>query len=182
MSQSGGGGGERFPASALLIEPFDRAKHDRSDFRSGVEALDAYLRRQAGQDARKRVSSLYVARDAGSPAIQGFYTLSAGSIERTSLPDATANPLPLYDRLPATLLGRLAVDERKRGTGVGKLLLFDAFSRALTASKLVASAILVVDAKDEAAAKFYRAFHFVPMPGVSGTFFLPMADIAALFP
>ena len=147
-------------------------------FECGVEPLDRYFRAQAGQDARKRVASCLVLTD-GSASPLGFYTLAATSIALAELPPTLAKRLPRYPSMPATLLGRLAVDRRHRGRRLGELLLFDAFSRALRSE--IATYAFVVDAKDDAAASFYTAYRFIPLAEGGRRLFLPMAEIAKLF-
>lgn len=133
---------------------------DRSSFRSGNDALDRYFREGSGQDSRRRLAVVYVMRDLADDAVVGFYTLSALSIEPAGLPEATRKRLPRYP-IPATLLGRFAIDERVQGQGVGRSLLADALLRALDQSAAVASMAVVVDAKDEAARAFYERNGFV---------------------
>ncbi len=81
----------------------------------------------------------------------------------------------------ATLLGRLAVDLRLRGQGMGEHLLMDAMCRALEASGEVASVAVVVDAKDENAVAFYRRYEFIPFADAANRLFFPMRTIAQLF-
>ncbi len=95
-----------------VIEPLDTGRHERDDFRSGVPALDRYLAIQAGQDARRRVAAPFVLVRPPSSAVIGYYTLSNASVLAADLPAASTKRLPRYPVLPATLLGRLAVDER----------------------------------------------------------------------
>lgn len=109
----------------VLIEALV-SHHDRSVFTCGVEALDGYLRRQAGQDARKHIAATFVLVEMDRPAVLGFYTLSATSLRLTDLSDPIAKKLPRYPLVPSILLGRLAVDRTQRGKGYGELLLIDA--------------------------------------------------------
>ncbi|MBD2501240.1 hypothetical protein [Anabaena azotica] len=44
-----------------------------------------------------------------------YYTLSAYTVDITALDQALARRLPRYPQLPATLLGRLAVDNKQKG-------------------------------------------------------------------
>ncbi len=69
------------------IQPLD-ANHIRTAFSSGEEALDAYLKTQAGQEIRRGYAGVFVAVEQGESAVQGYYTLSASSVELSSLPDA----------------------------------------------------------------------------------------------
>ena len=161
----------------MRIVPLDE-HHDRMGFECGVEPLDRYFRTQAGQDARKRVASCFVLTDGGASPL-GFYTLAATSIALAELPPTLARRLPRYPSMPATLLGRLAVDRRHRGRRLGELLLFDAFSRALRSQ--IATYAFVVDAKDSAAETFYAAYRFLPLIEGGRRLFLPMAEIAKLF-
>jgi len=153
-------------------------QHDRTAFSCGVEVLDRYFRTRAGQDSRKRVASCFVlVAAAGSAA--GYYTLSASSIALADLPSNLTRKLPRYPLMPTTLMGRLAVDHRRRGQRLGELLLFDAFSRTLRSE--IASYAFVVDAKDDAAQTFYERYGFMLLPSAGRRLFLPLAEIANLF-
>ena len=160
------------------IEPLGRG-HDRAAFSCGISALDDYLKRQARQDIGKRVAICFVLTPNGH-TIAGFYTLSQYSIDLVSLPEEFAKRLPKYRVVPATLLGRLAVSQAFRGQKLGEFLLLDALDRALQHSRQIASAALVVDAKDDDARRFYLHFDFISIPNASNRLFLPMATIEAL--
>jgi ribosomal protein S18 acetylase RimI-like enzyme len=156
-------------------------QHDRAGFSCGVEPLDRYLQEQAGQDARKHMAAPFVLCEGKSNAILGYYTLSALSIDVGAWPANVARKLPKYPVVPATLLGRLAVDLRLRGKGAGEHLLMDALGRAFEASREIASVAVVVDAKDEKAVAFYRRYDFIPFADHANRLFLPMGTIEQLF-
>lgn len=156
-------------------------QHDRALFSCGVEALDRYFREQAGQDARRRVASVYALCPRNSSAAVSFYTLANSAIQLSDLPATRAKKLPRYPQVPATLLGRLGVDSRYRGRGLGEFLLFDALHRGLESSLVTASYALVVDAKDTAARDFYLRYGFESLAGSPMRLFLPMQDIARDF-
>lgn len=165
-------------APALHIEPLSD-RHDRDIFASGVEPLDRYLRHQAGQDARRRVASCFALVSDGDRVPIGYYTLAATSIALAELPEALAKRLPRYPVIPATLMGRLAVDARHQGEGHGEFMLLDAFSRVLRND--IASYAFVVDAKDEKAARFYQRYRFRFLVEGGRRLFIPMAEVAQLF-
>jgi GNAT superfamily N-acetyltransferase len=155
------------------IEPL--GKHDRGAFSCGVAALDEWFRRRAGQDDKRNVARVFVAID-DQLGIVGFYSLSSFTLALTELPAEHAKRLPRYDAIPAALIGRLARDERVRGKGVGDLLLADAVRRVLGVARSLAIFAIVVDAKDEEAAVFYRNFGFSSFPNRPYRLFMPVAD------
>jgi len=160
---------------AVRIEPLDE-QHDRSGFECGTEALDAYFHRQVGQDVRRRVASAYTL--IVEETIAGYYTLSSTSIALSELPAAVAKKLPRYPAVPATLLGRLAVDRTFRGRGFGTLLLVNAMKRCLASE--IATFAVVADAKDETAATFYERHGFVRFPSTPLRLFIPVATARGL--
>lgn len=163
---------------AYRFEPLTK-RHDRAGFRCASALLNTYLQQTARKDAERYVAAAFVMVDNASPSIiVGYYTLSAFSVDVTELPEAMQKKLPRYPRLPATLLGRLARDERFPGTG--SLLLMDALARAHQQSAEIASLAVVADAKDKAALSFYRKFGFAQLGSDPNRVFLPMGTIDEL--
>jgi GNAT superfamily N-acetyltransferase len=130
--------------------------------------LNRYLREQASQDIRRRMAACFVAL-ADEKRIAGYYTLASASLLLTDLPASTGKKLPRYPTVPAVRLGRLAVDQVFKGQGLGGALLADALDRA--ARSEIAAYALIVDAKDEAAAAFYRHHGFIALPDSPRTLF-----------
>lgn len=159
--------------ASFLLAPLD-GSHDRKIFNSASEPLNRYLREQASQDIRRRVAACFVALD-GERHIAGYYTLASASLLLTDLPASTGKKLPRYPTVPAVRMGRLAVDLAFKGQGLGSALLADALARA--ARSEIAAFALIVDAKDEAAAAFYRHHSFIALPDSPLTLFLPLATI-----
>ena len=155
-------------------------QHDRTAFRCGAEALGRYLKQQARQDADKRVAAPFVAVNRPDTRVLGYYTLSASVLTLADLPDELARKLPRYPQLPVTLLGRLAVDQSTKGQGLGEHLLLDALHRSLAHADQIAAMAVVVDAKDESAATFYRHFGFLTLQAQPRRLFVPMRLVAQL--
>jgi len=138
-------------------------QHDRASFRNGVDSLDRYLRESATQAMRKRLSAVVVATDSGDPReILGYYALAATEIDGSRLPESVrrSERLPTHS-IGTVILGRLAVDKRHQGRGIGGRLLANAFRRSIAAASLIGTTCVVVDALDERAARFYESFGFV---------------------
>lgn len=155
--------------------------HDRSLFSCGNTLLDQYLRTQAGQDARKRATVPFVLCEGEASAVLGYYTLSNLSVDVGAWPEEVANKLPRYPAVPATLLGRLAIDRRLQGRGAGEYLLMDALYRCLRTSREVASVAVIVDAIDDRAIAFYRHYEFKAFADDSRRLFLRMSTVERLF-
>src|SRR5664280_76495 len=163
---------------AFRFEPLTKA-HDRTSFRCGIAPLDVYLQQLARKDVERRVTAAFVMVDDAAPAtIVGYYTLSAFAVEIGELPGLLQKKLPRYPRLPATLLGRLARDERF--PGMGHLLLMDALARAYRQSAQVASLAVVADAKNDAALSFYCNFGFALLGHSANRIFLAMGTVEQL--
>lgn len=161
----------------VAIEPLG-ARHDRSAFSCGQPDLDDWFRHRARQDDKRNVARVFVAVDDDLGVI-GFYSLSAFTLSIHDLPPEIARKLPRYDAIPAALIGRLARDGRARGQGLGELLLADAIRRVLGADRSLAVFVIVVDAKDDRAVQFYKAFGFQAFPLRPKRLFLPTATAVA---
>ena len=133
------------------------AQHERKGFDSGVPALDRYFREQVTQDVRRLTTTCYVAREAATGRVAGYYTIAAGAFPWPSCRRCpqTAAPLSIGSGRQA---GRLAVDQAHRGRGLGGVLLWDAVIRARR-SELAVFAV-AVDAEDDPAEAFYRHHGF----------------------
>jgi GNAT superfamily N-acetyltransferase len=100
-------------------------------FRCGEASLDRYFQTQATQDIRRHVANCFVAVESEIGNVAAWYTMAAASLPLADLPVEETKRLPRYPIVPAVLIGRLAVDERFQGRGLGAALLADAAIRTL---------------------------------------------------
>lgn len=166
-------------SGSFRIELLGR-QHQRDGFQCGYDALDRYLKQQARQEADKHVAAPFVLVQGDDPCVLGYYTLSASSISTADIAPEMASKLPRYPQLPVTLIGRLAVDNRLKGQGRGAFLFIDALRRSFEHAASVAAVAIVVDAKDEGAATFYRHFRFLALQKDPRWLYLPMKTMAQL--
>lgn len=163
-----------------MIELLDK-KHNRNDFDCGKELLNNYLKFQAGQDIKRKLSVCFMLSEKKSNNIQGYYTLSNNSIPLSSFPQKIQNKLPKsYTSIPTTLLGRLAIDKKYQGKGIGKILLIDALKRSYEISREIGSFAIVVDPIDEGAERFYKKYDFIKLPD-SEKMFIATKTLKELF-
>ena len=163
-----------------VIEPLSK-KHKKKDFKCGKAMLDNYLHSQANQDVKRKLSVCFVLEDTDTGLIGGYYTLANNSIPLRLIPEKWRKKLPpSYTSIPTTLLGRLAVDERYQGQGIGPILLIDALKRSFEISENIDSFAVIVDPLDEPAGQFYMKFGFIKLPD-SGKMFIAMQTLKELF-
>jgi GNAT superfamily N-acetyltransferase len=133
--------------------------HDRKAFDCGEPSLNDWLARVALQQQRKNYARSRVAIDTAAPKrILGYSALVAHEIDTRKFPSDRSLP----NRLPCVLLGRLAVDRRAQGHGIGRILLLDAIEKTRTIVAAAAGVGLVAEALNETAASCYRSYGFEP--------------------
>ena len=163
-----------------IVELLDKVKHDIKFFNCGIKELDLYIKERGSQEIKKKVSAVYVIHEKGKKDIFGYYTLSSYSINLSDLPEDVIKKFPKYPLLPATLIGRLAVDKKLQGKKIGQHLLLDALFRSYRLSKQIGSIAVVVDAKNKKAKGFYEKFGFKSFHKHSLKLYLPMKTIKNL--
>lgn len=162
---------------ALTFTVLDGRRHDRDGFICGVPALDDYLRRLAGQHQRDGIATTHVLIDeAEPPRILGYCALSAAQVHLQELSAVDRKRLPMYP-VPAIRVGRLAVAQTEQGRGYGQLLLGHTVNLVLSVRQTMGVRVLIVDAKDAAAARFYEGFGFRHTAGAALTLYLPISGV-----
>lgn len=137
--------------------------HDRSAFDCGEDALNEFLRLYARRNHELGGAKTFLAIDnRDDQTILGFYSLSPASIVYARVPELIRRGLARHE-LPAFRLARLAVDRSVQGMGLGGQLLLAAGRRCLRAATEVGGVALLIDAKNERAAKWYTSYGAVPL-------------------
>ncbi|MEG2805382.1 GNAT family N-acetyltransferase [Stenotrophomonas sp.] len=175
----------------VQVEPLS-GSHDVSDFDCGNESLSTWLKQHARQGDSKGSSRTHVLRlspaqlssvfgygpeKAASLAVAGYFTLSASTLDRSRLQPRHSRGQ--MQQMPVILLGKLAIDHRLQGAGLGELLVGEAIIRAAEASRLIGAAGIFVEAIDDGAAAFYRKCGFQECQDDATKLWLPMPAIYA---
>lgn len=152
------------------------AHHPLDGFDSGNEVLDSRVKRHAlvAQQMDTARTFLLVAAEQAV----GYFSLTMGSVLRADAPPKLVRGLPSYP-VGMVLLARLAVDRNHQGEGLGATLLAEALRKAVVAGEAAAARLVVVDAIDEAAARFYARHGFVAAPEHPLRLYRRMKDIRA---
>lgn len=158
----------------MIIEPLN-ASHDRKAFDCGDVELNRYLQEQAGQHAKKDITRTYIAVEENSAEVIGYYSLCAGAISFEIVPEN----LP-HHPIPIVLLARLAVAAKAQGQGMGKFLLLDSLTTALSVAHHIGVYALAVDALNKAAFDFYLRYGFKSLSDDQLHLYLPLKTIRKL--
>jgi ribosomal protein S18 acetylase RimI-like enzyme len=165
------------------MRPFDRpeiltADHDVSRFDSGSEAQTVWLRRYAFQAQQADAARVYVAREAGTRRVAGYYALAAGSVAHDSAAPRITRGLGRYP-VPVVVLTRLAVDVTQQGRGLGASLVQDALLQTALIADQIGVRALLIHAETQQAAAFYRRLSpaFVESPSDPMDLILLLKDL-----
>jgi GNAT superfamily N-acetyltransferase len=159
------------------IVPWDQIA-GRATFTCGKAEIDAYWRTMAVRHAREGLAAVMVMEEATTGEVVGYCTMVSYTLVVETLP-AHFNPRKLPNRLPTTLVGKLAIHADRQRQGLGTILLSHAIASAVGAGTRTRSYAIVVDAIDDDAARFYGRFGFLPLEEVeegSLRLLLPMAN------
>ena len=163
-------------SSSLIIEVLSKSHH-RDDFDCGNAVLNHFLQKIARQHNEKGLSKTFVLIDTAHPNdIIAYMSMVVCEMLAQDIPHQWVNKYPR--RIPAAKLVELAVTKDKQRKGFGAILLVDAMQKTLHVSHTMGIAGLFVDAKDEAAKKYYHQFGFIALPDQLDNLFLPLSIIA----
>jgi len=141
-------------ARPALLDP---RRHDRDGFDSGEPVLDEWLRRYAGQNRRRDTAATWVIADA-QDVVVAYASISMTGIDRSAAPEIVAKGAP--DPVPALLLGRLAVDRRYAGLGIGTTLAAHVLATAVELNEKAACRVVVVTALNANARSWWERLGF----------------------
>lgn len=148
--------------------------HRRDGFDCGDTSLNEFLLRQSGQLQKRGFGKTYVVTAEDGVNVIGFVTASAGQIATSSL--SGQSKLPRYPA-PILRIGRLAVDARHQGSGIGQDLLAFALRLAVDFSRQVGLYAVVADAKHNKAKSFYVKLGFIACLDNPLCLYLPIATL-----
>ena len=155
-------------------EPISR-KHDRKGFDCGQPDLNDFLARYARQSHESGASKTYVAVDDDGKTIRGFYTLSPAQVDFSFAPEVARPAGGGRYPIGGFRLGRLAVSKAVQGQGLGGQLLIAAARRCIQVSLQVGGSLLLIDAKDQRAADWYKTYGALEIPKAPLSLVLPYA-------
>jgi GNAT superfamily N-acetyltransferase len=137
----------------------DPRRHDRKPFDSGEPVLDEWLLRYAGQNRRRDTAATWVIADTHDIVV-AYASVAMTGIDRSAAPHVLAKSAP--NPVPALLLGRLAVDHRYAGLGIGTTLVAHVLATAVELNQKAACRAVVVTALTPHALTWWERLGFRP--------------------
>ncbi|MGO9962584.1 MAG: GNAT family N-acetyltransferase [Acidimicrobiales bacterium] len=144
-------------------------------FDSGKPALNNWLVRHSLSNQSGGTSRTWVVIEVETNRVVGFYASSTASVLRSSAPRKFGRSQP--EELPAILLGRIGVDAKHKGNGLGAALLRHFMFKAIEVAGSVGVRLVLVHAKDEEAKSFYRHYGFIESPADPMTMTMLIGDV-----
>ena len=159
-------------------EPISK-RHDRAAFDCGDRDMNIFLQQHARRSHDHGGAKTFLAvADSAPNRILGFYSLSPASVEYGRTPAVVKRGLARYD-VPVYRLGRLGVDQSVQGLGLGKQLVLAAGRRCLKVAAEAGGVAMLIDAKTEGLAEWYRSFGAVQLEDAPLSLMLPLATVKA---
>ena len=149
--------------------------HERNDFDCGEESLNEFLKKFARQNDKRGLGKTFVLIEEGKTEVLGYNTVSSGAVTFDEVPEN----LPRYP-IPVAHIGRLAVDKKTKGKGLGELLLVDALKKISKIAEQIGIYAVEVYALNESARKFYLKYGFTELLDDRLHLYLPVKTIQNL--
>lgn len=154
------------------VEPLD--DHDVGSFSCGKVELDEWIIRSA-RPATGQGTRSYVLVD-GDGAAVGYFAIAPHFLDRDEAPRKIGRGA--MRQIPAILLAKLALDTSIQGRGLGADLLVFALETILEAARVAGGRVIIVDAIDDRAKRFYEHHDFQPLPNNDQRLVLKLSTVA----
>lgn len=169
-------------SSPFEIVPLAKS-HKRADFTCSDESLDTYLKNNISSDVSRNACKAYVLKKRGEDDVLGYYTLSPDSVSLENAPNEIRKKYRKRS-IGVVLIGRYAVHSSIQGKGIGKSMLYKAYSDIIKVKEVISVAGVVVDARTKSAKSFWLSREYVRLSEESEgseKFMIPMTYIEKIF-
>ncbi len=164
--------------SRVHIRPL-RGDHVRGGFCCTVQKIENYCKNNIRRQHDAYQVRAYVACEAESLDVLGFYYLCLSSLKCGKLDDASDGKFERVDAVPVVYLGMIAVHREWARSGIGKMLMAHALKITSEIAERAGTYALTLDALDKDLVEYYKGFGFQPFKnGETGLeMFLPIGTI-----
>ena len=156
------------------LEPLQR-EHDLGPFDCGNAEFTEWLQRHS-HHATARGTRTFVLVDERIGVVAGYFAIAPHLVEREEIPRRIGRGAPR--QIPAILLAKLALDRSIHGHGLGSELLVRALGTIVESARVAGGKLVVVDAIDDVAGRFYEHHDFEAVPSSASRFVKKLSTVA----
>jgi GNAT superfamily N-acetyltransferase len=149
-------------------------------FSNGIHhSLDQWLLERSHASEGLSARTYVVCTTEEPKRVVGYFSIAVAVEQRNALPSAKLRR-GMPEQVPLLLIGRLAVDAKWHGRGLGSALLADALKRCLAASEIAGARGVIAHAIDETAVGFYEHHGFIRCPLGERVMLMPIETVRSL--
>lgn len=148
----------------MVIENFDPNHPARKSFSCSNNEFTVYFQNLISKDVSRFLCAAYVVYDDKREDIIGYFTLSQHAIKNDRLDIRNKGT---YETIPATLLGRFAVDKKYEGQKYGTRMMQKVFEKHVSIAKQIGAVLLIIEPLEEAM-KFYKSIPLIKEKRIEG--------------
>lgn len=136
----------------------ERNSHTTESFDCGVQDLNEFIKEDALKHQKEKIAMTYLCFHGND--LVGYFTWLTDAIEIKGDDKKVFETMDMgYRTYPAIKIGRMAIDKRYSGRGIGKFLVKIVISNVLLFSKYIGCRFVTVDAYPNAK-DFYKKIDF----------------------
>ncbi|MCK9581179.1 MAG: GNAT family N-acetyltransferase [Methanoregula sp.] len=150
-------------SDSVLVDLFRCADRD------GSIPLQNFLTHHALDNQKKKLSSTWIIVKKSDPEIPlGYFSLACASIDVNDLDAVDLKGCPIFERFPALLIGKFAVDDRYQNTGLGTLLMDYVYAITIRLSGITGCRYLIVESKPTSTWFYEEKCNFIRVRELDG--------------
>ena len=128
----------------------------------GSLPLQNFLKHHAHDNQKRKLSITWILVQESEPCIPlGYISLACASIDVEDLNAGDKKGCPKYDRFPALLIGKFAIDDRYHGKGLGTQLMDYVYALTIKISENTGCRYLIVESKPSSAWFYEEKCNFI---------------------
>jgi GNAT superfamily N-acetyltransferase len=137
--------------------------------KEGSLPLQTFLRSHALDNQKKKLSTTWVIVKKSEPYFPlGYFSLACASIDVNDLDAVDLKGCPTYERFPALLIGKFAVDDPCQNSGLGTLLMDYVYAITIRLSEITGCRYLIVESKPTSTWFYEEKCNFIRVRELDG--------------
>jgi GNAT superfamily N-acetyltransferase len=150
-------------SEAILVDRFSCNRRD------GSLPLQNFIQNHALDNQKKKLSTTWVIVKKTVPHVPlGYFSLACASIDVNDLDAVDLKGCPTFERFPALLIGKFAVDDNFQNAGIGTLLMDYVYAITIRLSGITGCRYLIVESKPTSTWFYEERCNFIKVRELDG--------------